>query len=385
MMKLQELLMNNIYKEKNPASFNELAYLINVYPKHYSRMLQTDKYKHLLNWLNASLPLLNDTIYSIPTKCYWILNGIIDFPQCATCHKKYIGKNINNISKGYNKTCSQLCGVHNDEAIRKKKETNIKKYGVEFAIAAKQTREKAEATQLKRYGAKNPFDKKSKCYSHKYDQATIQYGKTIINSSQIPGVVEQVKQTKLERYGKNCFDIEKLKATNREKYGVDFVFSANTVKAKIKKTMLETYGVDNPWKSHDIQKRIKKRYTYNKISFDSMPEIACYIYLTDHNIEFTYQPKCPIKYIFNGKIYTAWPDFLVNGKLWEIKGKQFIDKKTGKWKCPFDRQLDDVYEAKHKALLQANVKLIYEDKYKQYIEYIDNKYGRGYLRQFKNY
>lgn len=348
-------------------------------------MLKTKKYNYLFNWLNTSLPLLQDNIYSIPTKCYWILNGITDFPVCPTCNKKYIGKNINNITKGYNKTCSQLCSVRNDEVIKKKKETNIKKFGVEFAIAAKSVREKAEATQLKLHGAKNPFNKNSDCYKHKFDKVSKQYGKTIINSSQIPGVAQQVKQTKLERYGKNGFDIEKLKTTNREKYGVDFTFSAEIVKNKIKKTMFNKYGVDNPWKSHDVQKRIKKRYTYNNTSFDSMPEIACYIYLTEHNISFIYQPTCPITYIINGKKYTTWPDFLVNDELWEIKGKQFIDKQTGKWKCPFDRSLDEIYEAKHQALLQAHVKIIYEDSYNQYIDYVNIKYGINYLRQFKNY
>ena len=82
-----------------------------------------------------------------------------------------------------------------------------------------------------------------------------------------------------------------MKAKNREKYGVDFLFSYKPFRSRLKTIFLQKYGVDNPWKSHDIQKRIRKRYIYNGISFDSSPEIAYYVFLTDHKIKFTYHPN----------------------------------------------------------------------------------------------
>ena len=87
---------------------------------------------------------------------------------------------------------------------------------------------------------------------------------------------------------------------------------------------------------------------YNGIRFDSGPEIAYYIWLSDNNIEFTYQPKVSFKYLAeNGKEHLYIPDFQVGQDFVEIKGDQYLDKLTGKWVCPYDHSIDDHYEAKH--------------------------------------
>lgn len=63
---------------------------------------------------------------------------------------------------------------------------------------------------------------------------------------------ELYKQTCLEKYGdinalgKNSPIYKKRNETVKEKYGVDNVFAANTVKNTIKKTMIDRYGVENP-------------------------------------------------------------------------------------------------------------------------------------------
>ena len=53
-------------------------------------------YKDLYDWINDVVPLLNDSQYYISTKCYWILNGLTDFPTCASkgCNNKFIKKNV---------------------------------------------------------------------------------------------------------------------------------------------------------------------------------------------------------------------------------------------------------------------------------------------------
>lgn len=46
--------------------------------------------------------------------------------------------------------------------------------------------------------------------------------------------------------------------------------------------------------------------------FDSAPEIAYYIWLTDHNIDFEYHPMNKnMKFLIDGKEYYYEPDFLI--------------------------------------------------------------------------
>lgn len=125
-------------------------------------------------------------------------------------------------------------------------------------------------------------------------------------------------------------------------------------------------------------------YFYDNNYFDSAPELAIYIYLKDNNIDFQYQPKDNLIYTFNNISHKYFPDFKINNQYLEIKGDHMLDKITGKWICPWDHSLDDLYECKHKFLLQLNVKILYYNEYIFYINYIKNKYGKEYLKQFKS-
>lgn len=48
------------------------------------------------------------------------------------------------------------------------------------------------------------------------------------------------------------------------------------------------------------------------MKFDSIYEIAYYIWLIDHNIEFKYEPEIRITYLYEGKDHVYMPDFIVN-------------------------------------------------------------------------
>jgi len=125
--------------------------------------------------------------------------------------------------------------------------------------------------------------------------------------------------------------------------------------------------------NHDIlmkqQMNSKKKYSFQEISFDSAPEIAFYIWLSDNNIHFEYQPNITFEYEFEGKKHFYMPDFLVEDQLIELKGSQFL-KEDGTWKNPFDNSQDDFYEAKHQCLIENNVKILYPNDYKKYLDYI---------------
>lgn len=51
---------------------------------------------------------------------------------------------------------------------------------------------------------------------------------------------------------------------------------------------------------------------------------------------------------------------------------------------PFDHSQDALYEAKHQCMLANDVKIIKTSSMVDVLKYIDSKYGKGYLKQFRN-
>ena len=118
------------------------------------------------------------------------------------------------------------------------------------------------------------------------------------------------------------------------------------------------------------------------MNFDSIYEIAFYIWLVDNNIQFEYEPAISMQYIFDGKRHQYMPDFIVEGQVVEIKGDHFF-KEDGTMQNPYDHSLDPLYEAKHQCMLANNVKIIKVSEMKDVLEYICSKYGKNYLKQFR--
>src|SRR5574344_1849423 len=246
------------------------------------------------------------------------------------------------------------------------KETCLERYGVEYSFQAEKTKNSMKKTFLKKYGVENPLQS------------------------------EVVK--------------EKIRATNRERYGVDYGFSSDIVKQKIKDTCLEKYGVENPFQDKDIIEYIKKKaektmrerygvkkpcqlrevrlrsqkkYTYHNIGFDSSWELAFYIYLKDSNIDFEFQPDNNIYYSVDGVSHKHFPDFLIDGKLFEIKGGQFIDENKNLVN-PYSNseKIKKELLAKQKCMRDNNVTVLTRDDVKKYLDYVKQKYGSKYLKSF---
>lgn len=51
---------------------------------------------------------------------------------------------------------------------------------------------------------------------------------------------------------------------------------------------------------------------------------------------------------------------------------------------PYDRTQDAIYEAKHQCMLKNGVEIITSEKYKKYVDYVNDAYGKDYLKKFKN-
>lgn len=247
--------------------------------------------------------------------------------------------------------CLETFGVTNPwaaESVQEKiKESNLAKYGVENVFADNIIKEKIKQTNLERYGienvAKNPAIKQKAVETNLAKYGVENYAKTA-------ECKEKIKQTCLDRYGvEYSLQSEEVKLkgvqTCLKKYGVEHAASVPEVQEKAKQTSIARFGATHYSKTFNFHNRIRKHYIYKNQSFDSLPELAVWVYCIDNNISIKKNP-CSFEYLFCGKTYNYFPDFEIDGKLVEIKGDHFF-KEDGTMQNPFDHNLDDLYEAKH--------------------------------------
>ena len=195
-------------------------------------------------------------------------------------HKKSINRSpevYNNIKNSQIKKYGDLY-VNTDDYKRKSKETNIKRYKVEFPSQAKSVKEKIKKTIKQRYGDENyfltdDFKHKSKetClkkYGVEHYQQTDEFKeKSIQTNNERYGVDHYVqtdeykrrsKETNLERYGVESYSQTeefkyKYKNTNNERYGVD-----NYFKRRSKKTCIDRYGVEHYAQTEEWKQKTKE-------------------------------------------------------------------------------------------------------------------------------
>lgn len=161
--------------------------------------------------------------------------------RCVVCGKttKFIS-----FDKGYARVCGYQCSYKDPQRInkikqlranedveariKKQKETNFKKFGVESILQlpnireltkksnwTESARQKRKATNIDKYGYENPAQS------------------------------EKVQ--------------EKMKQTTLDKFGAENVFASEYGKQKIKETNLEKYGYENPFYDEDMQKAIQSK------------------------------------------------------------------------------------------------------------------------------
>ena len=225
---------------------------------------------------------------------------------CPICGKRCKFQKFN---LGYCKHCSYKCTQLDKETQIKIKETCIEKYDKEY------------------YSQTNEWFEKTK--------ETCQEKWSVSSYSQTNEWFEKTKETCIERYGKEHY-------TQTDEY-----------KERYEKTCLERYGVPNFMQSPESTKYHRKRIEYDGSTFDSTWEVKIYQYCKENNISCEYQPNIIFEYEYEGKKHYYHPDFLINGKIYEVKGDQFFDE-NGKMINPYDKE-SDLFEAKHQCMLQNNV------------------------------
>ena len=333
----------------------------------YWKVLRTQKFKFIVDWIVKNTPKLNGT-FKLCTRICWILNDYDDFPKCKT-DGKYIEiwfhKDIPATHK-YPNYCKEH-SHNNQEAIQHIK-TTLSSFTDE---KWKEINDKREEYCLSAYGYRNV--------------------------GQIPAVIDQISQTISANYGVKRYSqtdewLQRTIEKNNKKFGKDWYAQTDQYKADIANVFQTVYH-ENVTCAFQLSSTIEKinqktykKYRYDGKIFDSAPEVAFYIWLKDNNVKFIYQPyEKRISYLDqNGKSRLYRPDFYIidTDQLVEIKGDQFFNN-DGTMKNPYDRQYDVSMELKHQCMLANNVKIIRNDEYQQYIVYVNHKYGKDFLRKLK--
>lgn len=132
----------------------------------------------------------------------------------------------------------------------------------------------------------------------------------------------------------------------------------------------------------EIARKTKSRYEFEELNFDSAPELAFYIWLKDNNIEFEYQPNEVFEYQFENKICIYQPDFKIGDLFFELKDDHFF-KLDGTMCNPYNHSQDGKYEAKHQCMLSNNVIILRSKDYKMFEIYAKLKYGKDWVKKFK--
>ena len=172
--------------------------------------------------------------------------------------------------------CNDIITKINRQTCRKKecilksrKQTNLKKYGVEHTTQSKEIKEKTKKTNLERYGVE--YVSQNDKVKEKVKKTLIKTNQKLYNvdySVQRNDVKNKIKKNNLEKYGveyplQSKEIINKIEETNMKKYGVKNPFQSKKIQDKIKETNLKKYGVDNPIKTKEVRDKMKKTLKEN--------------------------------------------------------------------------------------------------------------------------
>ena len=355
---------NNIYFMQDSQMFMKLVDYMFANPSSFARHMKCNA-PDLLSWIESCTPMLDDPKFKLSTKVFWILAGLKDFPKCANpaCSNK-IGIDSNALwRKGYPEHCSLRCGVQNS---REKCNKTLHKHAEEDPKFFHSIEQKRKATKTKRYNDPNWNNRESaqKTCIEKLGARCPIGNKDVLAKS---------LSTREKKYGKgNCTNHKKTKQTCLEKYGYDNVWNVPEIHKKCIDTTIELHGSPNPG----------NKYELDSFKFDSKPELAFYVWLRDTKKDFICKPSISFEYEHDGVMHRYFPDFIVDEQTVELKGDHFF-KEDGTMHNPFDNSQDGLYEAKHQCMLKNNVKILREQQYSKFEQYVECTYGKDYLDKCK--
>ena len=232
---------------------------------------------HDLNILHILYNVYDDLSEKTPVYeiYYRLKNNLKKRPVCIIC-----GKPVKYTSGHYAKFCSKECQYSDlGKKITKeiKIKSNLEKYGVEHTsqlkeVTDKRTKSRADHVNEIQQHVRESLYKKYGAYDVMHIPHILQKIKdTNLKKFGVEFPLQQLKKENSEIYQKisqtciNKFDVdsplknkevrEKIKQTNIQKYGVDNPLKNKEIREKIKQTNIQKYGVDNPLKNKEIWKK----------------------------------------------------------------------------------------------------------------------------------
>lgn len=122
-------------------------------------------------------------------------------------------------------------------------------------------------------------------------------------------------------------------------------YASKSILRKAEATSKARYGEAHFTQTVEYHKVKKHKFKYDKypdMSFDSSWEFKVYDYAKEHGLDVEYQPSVSFNYECDGVRHTYHPDFLIDGKLYEVKGNHFFDE-SGKMVNPFGHDKNALY------------------------------------------
>lgn len=264
--------------------------------------------------------------------------------------KKYYTVNLCRACK-ISKTKKEFSLEKKKEILSKREKTSLQRYGVKNPGASDKAKNSQKQTMIKNYGS---VENAYKCFQEKRANTLLdKYG--VDNNAKRPEVKEKTKQTLIKKYGS-------IKEAYRKR------------KESIQSAMMEHYGVT----TNLVFVKFKK-YAYDNTFFDSSWELAYYIWLKDSNIDFEYHTN-RIEYIGDdNEKHFYYPDFIVNGRIIEIKGDHFFNENNE----PYDKYHKCFWKNKYNLILSMGGQILRYNDIKPQLEYVKEKYGKHFLKNHK--
>ena len=209
---------------------------------------------HDLNILHILYNVYDDLSKETPVYeiYYRLKNNLKKRPVCIIC-----GKPVKYTSGHYAKFCSKECQYSDlGKKITKdiKIKSNLEKYGVEHTsqlkgVTDKRTKSRADHVNKIQQHVRESLYKKYGAYDVMHIPHILQKIKdTNLKKFGVEFPLQQLKKENSEIY-------QKISQTCINKFGVDSLLKNKEVIEKIKQTNIQRYGVDNPLKNKEIWKK----------------------------------------------------------------------------------------------------------------------------------
>ena len=315
-------------------------------------------------------------------RIYCLQKHINEVPKCKNpncLHDKPILWDY--VDKRFRIYCCNKCKsawINSNEFKEKSQNTCQMLYGDKFFVRTATFKSKSEQTCLKNHGVKH-ISLSPDWRTTVSQTCMAKYNAPTPLESNI--IQDKIKNINLENIGvENPFFSKQLQEQIQEKvinsHG-GLGYASDSIKEKAYNTTKQRHGNEHYTQTEEYHKNKRHKYhseKYPGFTFDSTWEVKVYEFCMDNNIQIEYSPSISYEYEYDGRTWTYHPDFLINGKVYEVKGDHFFKYNESSCQeemfCPYrnPRWSDDEYdwlckkfEAKHQCMIKNNV-LILRDK-----------------------